>query len=403
MDKTKSPDERADLLIGQMTIDEKISLVHGVGYPIRPSPDPAVNIFRFKSKGGAGFIPGIPRLGIPDMQQNDSSYGVTRGGDQGRYATALPATITLAASWDTKLANEYGSLIGREMRDNGFNMSLAGGINLTREPRNGRLFEYLGEDPILAGKTVAQFIKGIQAQGMIGCIKHYALNDQETGRDGGFVKLDKRAMRESDLLAFEIGVKEGQPGSLMCAYNRVNGDYSCENSYLLNDVLKKEWGFKGFVLSDWGATHSTAKAALAGLDQEMPGSRFFGAALKTAVESGEVPPARLNDMVHRILRSEFADGVFDNPPAPKGAGHLRRLRTGTTRRGAGDGAAEEQEPVAAERGHQVDCGGRVACRCGRALRRRLSRSIHRAATPSRPSGGAEPDRSAPVYGTPLLR
>src|ERR1035438_9732487 len=196
-------------------------------------------------------------------------------------------------------------------------MSLGGGVNITREPRNGRNFEYQGEDPVLAGKMVAEFINGVQEQGVVGDVKHYAVNDQETGRNIGSANLDKRTMRESDLLAFEIAVKEAKPGAVMCSYNRINAVFACENDYTLSDVLKKAWGFQGFVVSDWGGTHSTAKAALAGLDQEMPGSQFFGDALKKAVESNEVPVARLNDMVHRILRSEIAVGLLDNPPATK--------------------------------------------------------------------------------------
>lgn len=313
MDKSLSPDQRADLVIEQMTLDEKIGLLHGLGGGFGAPPDPATEALRLRSNGGAGFIPGIPRLGVPDIQMADAAYGVTRGAAKGRYSTALPSDIAGAASWDPKLAYEYGALIGRELRDQGYNMSLGGGVNITREPRNGRNFEYQGEDPILAGSMVAQFIKGVQDQGVIGDIKHYAVNDQETGRNIASSNLDKRTMRETDLLAFEIGVKEGNPGAVMCSYNRINGDYACENSYTLNDVLKKSWGFKGFVVSDWGGTHSTAKAALAGLDQEMPGNQFFGTALKTAVEKGDVPMARLNDMVHRILRSEFAAGLFDRP------------------------------------------------------------------------------------------
>jgi beta-glucosidase len=211
------------------------------------------------------------------------------------------------------VAHAYGALIGRELRDQGYSMSLGGGIDITREPRNGRNFEYKGEDPILAGKLVGVEMKALQEQGVIGDLKHYALNDQENGRNYADIKIDKRAMRESDLLAFEIGVKESGVGAVMCSYNLVNGDYACENGYLLNDVLKKDFGFQGFVVSDWGATHSTAKAALAGLDLEMPEDTYFADALKKAVEGGEVPMSRLNDMVHRVLRSEFAVGLFDNP------------------------------------------------------------------------------------------
>lgn len=314
MDKALSPDKRADLVISQMTLDEKISLLHGLGFRMFGPPESQPPT---RSLGGAGYIPGIPRLGIPDLQMADAAVGVTRGSAFGRYSTALPSGASEASTWDLQVAHEYGALIGRELRDQGFNMSLGGGIDLIREPRNGRIFEYKGEDPILAGKLVGEEMKAEQEQGVIGDIKHYALNDQENGRNFVNVKIDKRSMRESDLLAFEIGVKDSGVGAVMCSYNLVNGDYACENNYLLNDVLKKDFGFQGFVVSDWGATHSTVKAAMAGLDLEMPRDNFFGDALKKAVESGEVPGSRLDDMVHRILRTEFAVGLFDEPPARK--------------------------------------------------------------------------------------
>jgi beta-glucosidase len=311
MDTSLSPDQRADLVIGQMTLDEKIQLVHGAGlnFPGLPPGEPSL----VRSNGGGGFVPGIERLGLPDLNMDDSSVGVGGGARKGRYSTALPSTLALASSWDQKLAKEYGTLIGRELADQGYNVSLAGGVDITREPRNGRNFEYQGEDPILAGNMDAGLIEGIQSQGVIGDIKHYAVNDEDTGRYFENSILDKRSMRESDLLAFEIGVKEAKPGMVMCSYNLINGVYACENDYILNEVLKKDWGFQGWVVSDWLATHSTVKAALAGLDQQQPGGEFFGAPLKTAVESGQVPMARLNDMVHRILRTEFAIGIIDHP------------------------------------------------------------------------------------------
>jgi beta-glucosidase len=211
------------------------------------------------------------------------------------------------------MAYEYGALIGQELRDQGYNMSLGGGVNLAREPRNGRIFEYKGEDPILAGRLEGQEMKGLQAKGIIGDIKHFAFNDQETGRMvANVVVPDKRVMRETDLLAFEIAIKDGEIGAVMGAYNKVNGDWACENKYLLTDFLKNGVGFKGFVVSDWGATHSTVKAAMNGLDMEQSGSKYFGAALKEAVEKGEITMERLNDMVKRILRSAFAAGLFDS-------------------------------------------------------------------------------------------
>jgi beta-glucosidase len=313
-DKSLSPDQRADLLIGQMTLDEKIQLLHGSqGGRGAPAPAPTTS----RSNGGAGWVPGIERLGIPDINMADSAVGVTRGAAESRYSTLLPSTLGAAASWNPGLALLYGQVIGRELRDQGYNMSIGGGVNITREPRNGRNFEYAGEDPILAGTTVGTVMKGVQSQQIMGDLKHYALNDQETGRNIGNAILDNRSMRESDLLAYQIAYKISDAAGFMCGYNKVNGDWDCENDYLLNQVLKKDLGFKGWVMSDWGGTHSTTKAILAGLDQEQPGSGFFGDALKKAVEGGEVPLARVNEAVHRILRSLFAVGVWDNPPNPR--------------------------------------------------------------------------------------
>ena len=305
-----SPDERASMVVKEMTIDEKITLLHGTGMAgLSPMSPLAVH-----SNGGAGYVPGIPRLGIPAIQMSDAAYGVRSSGENGRYSTALPADVAGAASWDLEAGYEYGALIGRELRAQGYNMSLGGGSNLTREPRNGRTFEYLGEDPVLAGKMVGAVMKGLQAQHVIGDIKHYALNDQESGRNAVNVNIDQRAARESDLLAFEIGVQESDVAAVMCSYNRVNGDYVCENKYLLTDVLKKDWNFKGFVLSDWGGTHSVEKASAAGLDHEEPGEIFYGDDFKKAVESGKVPATEFDDHVRRILRAMFATGVVDDPP-----------------------------------------------------------------------------------------
>jgi len=309
MDKSLSPDKRADLLLEQMTLDEKVTLVHGFDVWAYTAPSQWL--------GGAGLVPGIPRLGIPDLQMTDGRSGVANTGGRGRYATALPSALAAAASWDLKLAYAYGALVGKEVRDVGFNVSLGGTANIIREPRNGRNFECWGEDPILIGKMLGRELKATQDQQVVGNINRYAVNDQEAGRTTVNAIIDKRSMRESDLLAFEIAIKESDVGTVMCAYNRVNGDYACENSYLLDEVLKKDWAYKGWVMSDWGATHSTVKAALAGFDQEEPGGRYFGEALKAAVEKGEVPMARLDDMVHRILRTEFVFGVFDNPPVPR--------------------------------------------------------------------------------------
>jgi len=304
-----SPDERADLVLKEMTLEEKVALLHGVGMPT----DDPVTPENAPSNRGVGYAVGVPRLGIPGIDMSDAAYGVRSSGANGRYSTALPANVGAAASWDPDAAYAYGKLIGDELRAQGFNMTLGGGVDITREPRNGRTFEYLGEDPILAGTLVAHLIQGTQSAHVIGDIKHYAFNDQESGRNSVNITIGKRAARETDLLAFEIGVLDGHPAAVMCSYNRVNTDFACENKYLLTDVLKKDWNFPGFVLSDWGGTHSTEKASAAGLDNEEPGSFFYGDKYKAAVDAGTIPVAELDEHVHRILRSMFAAGVVDNP------------------------------------------------------------------------------------------
>ena len=297
-------DQRADALLARMTQAQKVQLVHGAGGPV-------TNIFALP-RGAGGYIPGIPALGIPALYFVDGSLGLA---DASAPATALPSALASAASWDTDLAYKFGSVIGAETAAYGLNVNLGGNINLIgREPRDGRTFETKGEDPILAGKITAAHIRAIQDQHVIGGAKHYALNDQETGRTFADVRIDERGARESDLLAFEIAIKDSHAQSVMCSYNLVNGVYSCENPHLLNDVLKQEWGFPGFVMSDWWGTHSTVAAALAGLDQEQPDNANF-AGLGQAVASGRVPQSRLDDMVHRILRAMYEVGLFDYPNA----------------------------------------------------------------------------------------
>ena len=303
-DSSLSPDERTDLVISEMTLEEKILMLHGQGAHFFTPPEP--------NGGGDGTV-AIPRLGIPAIQMADSSYGVTKGAAAGRYATALPSNLAAASTWDADTAFEYGALIGRELRDLGYNMSQGGGVNLAREPRCGRTFEYQGEDPLLAGTMAGNFVRGVQSEYVIGDLKHFAVNDQESGRNSLNANIGKRALRETDLRAFEIALDISHPGAVMCAYNRLNGEFACENRFLLTDVLKKDFNFKGFVLSDWGGTHSTVKASQAGLDMEQPHNIFFGEALKKAVEAGEVSQPELNDHVHRILRAMFANGLFDHP------------------------------------------------------------------------------------------
>ena len=311
MNPALSPAERADLVLKQMTLDEKLALLHGNGMANNPTwtmpLTPGAN-------GGAGYVEGIKRLGIPPLVISDAAYGIRDSGVNGRYATAMPSNLGAASSWDAQSACEYGETIGRELRAQGFNMTLGGGINLTREPRNGRTFEYAGEDPLLAGTLVGNLMKCEQGQHVVGDIKHYVMNDQETGRFVVNAVISKRAMQESDLLAFHIAISIANPGAVMCSYNRINGDFGCENSYTLTDVLKTDWGFKGFVISDWAGTHSTEKASRAGLDQEQPMADYYGPKLKEAVEAGKVPLSEIDDHARRVLYAEFLSGVVDDPP-----------------------------------------------------------------------------------------
>ena len=305
------PLERAELVLKQMTRDEKLALVHGNGMAHVPNWQMPLT---YLSNGGAGYVEGVKRLGIPPIVISDAAYGVRDSGANGRYATAMPSNLGAASSWDSESACSYGEVIGAELRAQGFNMTLGGGVNLTREPRNGRTFEYAGEDPLLAGTLVGSMMKCEQNQHVIGDIKHYALNDQETGRSIVNAIISKRPMQESDLLAFHIAISIANPGAVMCSYNRINGDFSCENSYMLRDVLKKDWDFKGFVISDWGGTHSTEKASAAGLDQEEPMADYFGPRLKEAVDAGKVPLSEIDDHARRVLYAEFLSGVVDDPP-----------------------------------------------------------------------------------------
>ncbi|MBL8553533.1 MAG: glycoside hydrolase family 3 C-terminal domain-containing protein [Phenylobacterium sp.] len=307
---SSDPDARAEALLDQMTLDEQIGLLSGhMPSVLKPRPE---GIQR-----SAGWVPGLRRLGIPDLFETDASLGVSAAGRRDDQATALPSGLALASSWSPELAEEAGAMIAGEARAKGFNCLLAGGVNLTREPRNGRNFEYLGEDPLLAGVLCGASIRGIQARHIVSTIKHFALNSQETGRMVMSAHLDEAAFRESDLLAFQIAIEAGQPGSVMCAYNRVDGTYASENAWLLTDVLRGDWGYKGWVMSDWGAVHSAAPAANAGLDQqsgrEFDVQPFFVGPLKDAVVAGEVPTARIREMAHRYLRSMLACGVFEHP------------------------------------------------------------------------------------------
>lgn len=252
MNRALSPERRVAVLLPRMTAQEKQVLVFGylgTEFKFQKYDVPAE-----AREGSAGYVPGVPRLGIPPQWQTDAGIGVATQGaaKHKRERTSLPSGLGTAATWNVDLAKKAGAMIGAEARASGFNVMLGGGVNLVREPRNGRNTEYAGEDPLLAGVMVGAQIAGIQSNNIISTVKHFAINDQETDRNDGNAIIDRKAARLSDLLAFEFAIDRGDPGSVMCSYNLVNGVHACENSWLLTDVLRRDWGFKGYVMSDWG-------------------------------------------------------------------------------------------------------------------------------------------------------
>ena len=314
-DSTLSPDARADAALAVMTQKEKIALLR------TPSSYEVPGVTQPRLLLSAGRLSGVPRLGIAPVGETDASLGVSNVGGtrKGDVATALPSSLALGASWNPELAFRGGAMIGSEARAKGFGVMLAGGVNLLRDPRAGRNFEYISEDPLLTGILGGRAIAGVQSNHIVSTIKHYALNNQETGRNIYSIDIAEAPARESDLLAFQIATEIGEPGSVMCGYNRINGIYACENRFLLIDVLRRDWGFKGWVMSDWGATHSVG-AIQAGLDQQSgymnDPKPFFGAELEKALAAGEVPQSAVDTAVRRILRSLFAHGIVDAPPVP---------------------------------------------------------------------------------------
>ncbi|MFB8776071.1 beta-glucosidase family protein [Streptomyces broussonetiae] len=290
---------RVERLVARLTLDEKISLLHG-------APDPA-------PLGQAGYVPGVKRLGIPPLRLADGPAGVRVTA----RATALPAPVLLAAAFDPELARRYGQVIGREGRALGQDVLLSPMVNLIRTPYAGRNFETFGEDPLLAADLVAAEIEGIQGEGLIATVKHYALNNQEQDRTSIDARADERTLHETELRGFEAAVA-ARTGSVMGAYNKVNGTFACENRTLLTGVLRDRWGFDGWVMTDWFAAHSTARALTAGLDMEMPDGTYIGTALKAAVRDGSVPERYVDRAVRRILAVMDRFGLLDGsaPPRP---------------------------------------------------------------------------------------
>jgi beta-glucosidase len=287
-------ERRVDSILGKMTIEEKIEMVGGVNdFYTRP----------------------IPRLGIPSLRMSDGPMGVHDFG----LTTAYPAGIALAASWDVDLAERFGAAMGKDARARGVHFILGPGMNIYRAPMNGRNFEYFGEDPFLASRMAVSVIKGIQGQRVIATAKHFAGNNSEFARMTLSSDIDERTLREIYLPAFEASVKEAHVGAVMDAYNLVDGTYMTQNNHLNNEILKKEWGFDGILMSDWGATHDGVAAANGGLDLEMPSPTFMNRdALVPVLNQGTMPAATLDDKVRRILRKAIEFGFFDQPQTDTG-------------------------------------------------------------------------------------
>jgi len=282
-------ERRVDSLLSQMSLEEKIAYIGGIpDYFVRP----------------------IPRLGIPRLKMSDGPLGVHDYGP----TTAYAATIALAASWDTDLAERVGASMGDDARARGVHFILAPGMNIYRAPMDGRNFEYLGEDPYLASHMAVALIKGIQSRNVIATAKHFMGNNQEYDRNNISSNIDERTLREIYLPAFEASVEEAHVGAVMDSYNLVNGVHMTQNGYLNNQVLKKEWGFDGILMSDWDATHDGIAAANGGLDLEMPSGKFMNEqTLLAAVKQGKVSVATIDDKVRRVLRKAIQFGFLDRP------------------------------------------------------------------------------------------
>ncbi len=286
-------DRKIDKIIAQMTLEEKVEMLH--------------------SKTNMSSE-GVPRLGIQDIKYADGPFGIREEGVPNGFqsagwvtdsATYFPTGSALAATWSEELALKYGHGMGKEARVRGKDVILGPAINIQRLPVGGRTYEYLSEDPFLAARLAANYVKGVQEEGTAACIKHFALNNQETNRGSVNVIADERVMREIYLKPFEAAVKEGGAWAVMPAYNKVNGYYCSENEHLLNEILRGEWGFKGITVSDWGGTHSTMGAALHGLDVQMTGDTYLGPALIDSVKTGAVPESVVDAKVKELLRLRF--------------------------------------------------------------------------------------------------
>ena len=293
-DKLTVNDKKINEIIAQMTLEEKVNMLH--------------------SKTNMSSA-GVERLGIADMNYADGPFGIREEGVPNGFqsagwtldsATYFPTGSALAATWSEELAYKYGTGMGKEARLRGKDVILGPAVNIQRLPVGGRTYEYLSEDPILSAALALEYTKGCQDEGTAVCIKHFAVNNQETNRGSVDAQLDERTLREIYLKPFERAIVEGGAMSVMPAYNKVNGDYCSENEHLLNEILRGEWGFKGFTVSDWGGTHSTMGAMLHGLNVQMTGSNYLGQPVIDSIKAGKLTEDMVDEKVRQILRVRYA-------------------------------------------------------------------------------------------------
>ena len=293
-DRLTVNDKQIDKIIAQMTLEEKVEMLH--------------------SKTNMSSA-GVPRLGIADMNYADGPFGIREEGVPNGFqpagwtldsATYFPTGSALAATWSKEMAYLYGTGMGKEARLRGKDVILGPAVNIQRLPVGGRTYEYLSEDPALSALLSLYYTKGVQDQGTAVCIKHFAVNNQETNRGSVDAQVDERTLREIYLKPFERAVREGGAMSVMPAYNKVNGNYCSENEHLLNEILRGEWGFKGFTVSDWGGTHSTMGAMLHGLNVQMTGSNYLGQPVIDSIATGALTESLVDEKVRQILRVRYA-------------------------------------------------------------------------------------------------
>lgn len=332
MNTSLSPGQRADLLISAMTLDQKIEQLSSTDGPVDGIP---------ACGDGARHVPGIPALDIPVFRITNGPVGVGQGDcTPVDPATALPDSMALAASFDPDLARVYGNLSSTEARTLGLQELEAPGMNLARVDQGGRNFEYLGEDPYLAGTMASSEIRAIQDNGVIAMAKHFVANDQETNRATINVQASDRTLRELYLLPFEMSVKDGGVASVMCAYPSVNGTFNCENKHLLTDVLRTQWGFTGYVQSDWGAMHSTAGSMNAGTDLEFESPYYYAPdAIHAALASGSITVAQIDRALRDRYVQMFRFGDFDRPVTRTPISAQQAAADGATARSIADQSA----------------------------------------------------------------